>query len=78
MDEETLSKPVRRKRRSTAVAIIILVLLWATAMLLRWEIRTQWWAYRLTKVETREDRLYYLTRLAAAGNRSLNAVSLLN
>jgi len=59
------------------IAIIILVLLWATAMLFRWEIRTHWWAWRLTEVESREDRLYYLARLAAAGDRAIFAADLL-
>lgn len=43
-------------------------------MLFRWELRTRWWAWRITQVESREDREYYLTRLAAVADRSLDAL----
>ena len=43
-------------------------------MCFRWEIRARWWAYRLTRVESREERSYYLTCLAAIGDKSLGAV----
>lgn len=63
-----------RGRRRFVVVLLGLVVLWVVVMLFRWELRTRWWAWRLTEVESREDRQYYLTRLAAVGDRSLDAV----
>ena len=64
----------RPGRRGTIVAIAALVLLWLLAMLFRMELRAQWWAYRLTRVESREARNYYLARLAAVGDKSVGAL----
>ncbi len=64
----------RRHKRWTFPAIVALVLLWLTAMVFRMELRSRWWAYRLTCVESAEDRTFYLSRLASAGEPALAAV----
>lgn len=53
------------------IAIGVLVILWATAMLLRWEIRTRWWEYRLVHAESSQSRGYYFACLASVGDRAV-------
>ena len=74
MDPQALKQVPRRSRSRTVVAILILVVAWTTVMSFRWQIRTRWWAYRLTRAETRQERDYYLTCLCDVGNRSLGAL----
>ena len=52
-----------------------LLLLWLLVIMFRMELRAQWWAYRLTRVTSTDDHQYYLTRLAAIGNKSLGPIS---
>lgn len=71
MDTQTLT---RRARWRVAVPLIAFVLVWLALILFRWEIRTHWWAYRLTTVNTADERAYFVACLASAGPRSLDAL----
>ncbi|MCH8252165.1 MAG: HEAT repeat domain-containing protein [Planctomycetes bacterium] len=70
-NEATVSR--RRVSSSTAV-IVAMVLVWGGVILSRNVIRSYWWAYRVTNVESAEDRLAYFHRLASLGNRGVPAV----
>lgn len=63
----------RRVSPSTAV-IIAMVLAWGGVILSRNVIRSYWWAFRVTQVESADDRLVYFHRLASLGNRGVPAV----
>lgn len=67
-----------RPRRWPSVLILaLLVLGWGTAMLYRWELRSWWWAWQVTRAEAREQRDYYVACLASIGDRALVAVPVL-
>lgn len=56
------------------VSIGILAALWVLVMVFRTDLRAHWWAYRITRAQTAEDRGFYAACLAAIGDRSLNAL----
>ncbi len=62
------------RRRGFLIAITILLLIWVVAMLFRMQIRAQWWSYRLTQVQSQDERAFYVARLASIGDRSLAAL----
>lgn len=72
-----IEPPPRPRRRSFLVLAVLLVAIWVIGMLFRWEIRARWWAWQITRAESREDRVFYLTRLASIRDRSLGAVDML-
>ncbi|MBI4581469.1 MAG: HEAT repeat domain-containing protein, partial [Planctomycetes bacterium] len=63
--------------RPLVVILLLLALIWLLVMVFRWELRAQWWAYQVTQAESREQREFYVTRLASIRNKSLHAVSTL-
>lgn len=64
----------RRSRRRLIVGVVVLALIWTVAMVFRWELRAQWWAYQLARCETPDQRAFYMTRLASIGNKSLSVL----
>lgn len=66
--------PKRRPAWRFWAIIAVMVAVWGTAMLLRWEIRTRWWAHRLGTAATATERAEYAARLAAVGERAVPAV----
>ncbi len=72
--ERSAAKPARR---SFFVLLVLLVAIWAVAMVFRWELRARWWAWQITRSESRENRDYYVTHLASIQDKSLGAVGLL-
>lgn len=64
-------------RRRTGIAIAALAVLWLGAMAFRWEIRTRWWAYRLTRTTDPQQVDYYLVRLHAVADRAVGAAGAL-
>jgi HEAT repeat protein len=67
-------KPARRWFVALAA---LLIAIWVIAMLFRWELRARWWAWHITRAESREDRDFYLTRLASIRDKSLGVVDML-
>ncbi len=59
----------------TIIGVIVLGLLWLTAMYFRWEIRAQWWAWQVRRAQTPAAQNYYTACLASIGNRALEAVA---
>lgn len=55
------------------VAIAAMVILWASVVLLRHEIRARWWGMRLEQSTTATERLHYLQLLAGMGDHALPA-----
>ncbi len=74
LETTTPKPPVRKSRRGTIVAILLLVAIWSTAIGYRMEIRAQWWAWRLTQVEDPALRGYYTACLSSIGDNALSAV----
>jgi HEAT repeat protein len=70
---ECASRASRSNRRLVAV-IVAMVLVWAAALAFRWELRAQWWAYRLAHTASPELQDYYAVRLASIGNTSLAVI----
>lgn len=67
--------PRRRKRhRSLFVLLLGLVIVWSAAMVFRWELRAQWWAYQVTHATSPIERDYYVTCLASIGDKSENVL----
>lgn len=64
-----------RNRRWVITAIVILVILWAVTMILRWEIRARWWTYQLNNTQSREEQNFYLMRLTAISDKSFYALT---
>ncbi|HON68870.1 MAG TPA: HEAT repeat domain-containing protein [Phycisphaerae bacterium] len=65
-----------RKRHGSFIAVLLLLVgVWVLAMLFRWEIRAQWWAWQAVRAETRETRDYYVVRLASIRDQSLPALA---
>lgn len=68
------------RRRVPLIAIIlVMVAAWSLVMIFRWELRAQWWAMQVTRVESQPERDFYITRLASIGDKSLRVLpALLN
>jgi hypothetical protein len=64
----------RTGRRAFFVLLVILVALWAVAMVFRWELRAQWWAYQLSRSATVAEHDFYVIRLASIRDKSQHAV----
>lgn len=60
----------RRGRHRTFVLLLVLVFVWSAAMVFRWELRAQWWAYQVTHAASPIERDYYVTCLASIGDKS--------
>jgi hypothetical protein len=73
MEEPPATARPRNANRGMWIAIGVLVVLWATAMLFRWEIRARWWGYRLAHAESPQSRGYYFACLASIGDRAVGA-----
>ncbi len=58
--------PPRKGQRWTIAVLLLLVGLWCLAMFYRMEIRAYWWARQLARVDTPQERHYYLLCLAGA------------
>ncbi|MGB9623727.1 MAG: HEAT repeat domain-containing protein [Phycisphaerae bacterium] len=61
----------RHAHRRMWIIIAALVVLWAAAMLFRWEIRARWWGYRLAHTDSPASRAYYFACLASIGDRAV-------
>ena len=61
-------------RGPLVVTLLILVIMWGSFMYFRWELRAQWWAFQVAKAESREQRDFYVTRLASIRDQSLNVI----
>jgi len=53
------------------ITIAALVVLWAVAMLFRWEIRARWWGHRMAHADSPASRAYYFACLASIGDRAV-------
>lgn len=55
-------------------AILVLLTLFAAAMIERNRLRSHWWAWRLTQTDDPRQQAYYLASLAAVGDSAIGAV----
>jgi len=57
------------------ITIAALVVLWAVAMLFRWEIRARWWGHRMAHADSPASRAYYFACLASIGDRAVGTAA---
>lgn len=68
--------PARRTARKSITWIVIggLIVGWTIVLYYRTEIRAHWWAHQYTRMDTADERAFYLIRLASLQDRAIPAL----
>jgi HEAT repeat protein len=76
-DSAQAAAQARRRKaanRRAVIIIAVMVLLWLLVILFRNDIRAHWWAYRMSRTSSQEQRMSCFLRLASLKDRAVPAV----